>query len=87
MTTDTARTPGELADVVSSALTRAATEQQPVQLDALTFIQIRDALAAKSEARQLLVDQLAADIRRIDGRHQLGAGAIAEALIDAGWVR
>ena len=30
---------------------------------------------------------LAADIRRIDGAHDMGAGALAEALTEAGWTR
>ena len=30
---------------------------------------------------------LAADIRAIDGNHELGAGALAEALIERGWTR
>ena len=32
------------------------------------------------------IDLLAADIRAIDGNHDKGAGAIAEALIARGWV-
>ena len=31
------------------------------------------------------IDRLAADIRAIDGAHSLGAGALAEALIEKGW--
>ena len=30
-------------------------------------------------------DRLAADIRSVDGDHSLGAGALAEALINRGW--
>ncbi len=32
-----------------------------------------------------VVDQLAADIRLVDGAHQVGAGALAEALVALGW--
>lgn len=31
------------------------------------------------------VDDLAQDIRRVDGSHSLGAGALAQALHDLGW--
>jgi hypothetical protein len=30
---------------------------------------------------------LAADIRAVDGNHDLGAGALAEALVERGWRR
>lgn len=32
------------------------------------------------------INRLAADIREVDGSHELGAGAIAEALIGKGWI-
>lgn len=31
------------------------------------------------------IDRLAGDIRRIDGNHSMGAAALAEALVAAGW--
>lgn len=33
-----------------------------------------------------LIEKLAADIREIDGSHELGAAALAEALIEKGWI-
>jgi hypothetical protein len=140
--------PEKLADVVDAALRRAATEQQPVLLDASTWIQIRGALrglpaepavllpalavarfdvaAADSKEpalelrctrcdsticdvvagdelrpivraalthdeecnrdRAAFINELADAIRAIDGGHQLGAGALAEKLVDGGWM-
>jgi len=139
----------QLADRVDAALRRAGTEQQPVLLDALSWVHIRDTLrglpsapaapllpqldalkfdvAADSKEpalelrctscdstvidvvagddlrpavraalthseecsreRVTRIDDLARDIRGIDGDHQLGAGALAERLVDAGWRR
>jgi len=33
------------------------------------------------------IDDLAADIREVDGEHKLGAGELAEALAAKGWVK
>lgn len=33
------------------------------------------------------VDELAQDIRRVDGNHDLGAGRLAEKLAEKGWVK
>ena len=33
------------------------------------------------------VDKLAQDIRQVDGNHSLGAGALAEKLIERGWCK
>lgn len=43
----------------------------------------QDTLAAT--AKKARVDALAADIREVDGKHDLGAAALAEALVDKGW--
>lgn len=33
------------------------------------------------------IESLAADIRELDGSHELGAGALAEALVAKGWTK
>lgn len=43
--------------------------------------------ALRRIAKASLVDDLAADIRLVDGGNSLGAGALAEALLERGWVK
>jgi hypothetical protein len=38
-----------------------------------------------AEGSASAIDALAADIRKIDGNHDLGAGALAERLVELGW--
>jgi len=38
-------------------------------------------------ARKNIIDIMAADIRQVDGKHDLGAGALAEKLYYLGWRR
>lgn len=75
-------TSGNLAQVVSKA------EQASAQLNGvLNGIRHRLALSAKTdEITPERIDRLVQAIRRVDGNHDLGAAALAEALLSDGAV-
>lgn len=48
---------------------------------AFEIVRLRTELEAKGDAVEVDVNDLAQEIRRVDGSHSLGAGALAEALL------